>query len=306
MGVLMLALALFTAAVVPNLQAKAVAGRARIGAVPPPPHLGQCLLQNPPDPTILPSAQRSYRLGNCSGAHYGEVARIIASASARPNSIGGSAAGSTAAGSTTGSAAGDDPCADVSEYLGWKPPIASTTNVSWQPISVSVINMVPVALQTAFGQHWVACVITPRVTGASYAGSIRNALSSGKLPTVFANCHLSPVVGQAGLIACRLPHRYEIFGYAKLSGGYHDQNALDLECRKIVTAAISRSDPSVGGQLRISSVPFHRDAAGNPQAGYPLRAADSDAEGICAAGVTGSRFLVGSLFGLGEQPLPWS
>lgn len=301
----MLVLVLLTAAVVPNLQAKAVAGRPTLGAVPPPPHIGQCLLQNPPDPSVLVSAQQSYRLGDCAGLHYGEVALVTVPAPARQSSTGtGTDIGTIAV----------DPCADISEYLGWKPPVASTPNVSWEPISVAVISMVPVALQSAFGQHWVACVVTPGISGASYSGSVQHALRTGKVPTAFASCHLSLTPDRTGLVDCRQPHGFEIFGYARLRDGYHDQRVLDLDCRKIAATAMGRADPSAGGRLTISAVPFYRDAAGNSQAGYPVvapgaagtAAARGTAEAGCTVGVTGSRRLVGSLYGLGEKPLPLS
>ena len=290
-GVLILALVLFTAAVVPSLQPKAVAGRASMGAVPPPPHIGQCLLQNPPDPAVLVSAQQSYRLGSCAGAHYGEVARITQSPTASPDSTAPAAV---------------DPCADLSGYLGWKPPVTSATDVRWQPISLSVVKMVPVALQAAFGQHWVACVVTPQITGTSYSGSIRNAMSTGLLPTAFASCHVSIEVDQAGVIDCREPHRYEMFAYAMLSNGFRDQRTLDRDCRKIVRAATGRADPSAAGALSISSTPFHLDSAGNAGPGYPDALTNPDAEGVCAVRVLGSRLLAGSLFGIAEKALPWA
>lgn len=291
MGVLMLVLVLFTATVVPNLQPKTVAGRAHIGAVPPAPHIGQCLLQNPPDPAVLGSEQRSYRLGTCAGPHYGEVARMAESSTDQQ-----------AATVETRS----DPCSDVSDYLRWAPPVPSIPNVRWQPISVSVVKMVPGALQSAFGQRWVACVVTPPIAGTSYSGSIRNGLSNGRLPTAFASCHLSISVDQSGLIACRRPHRYEIFAYAMLSGGYRDQRSLDLACREIVTASTGRADPTAAGALSIAATPFALDSAGQARPGYPDALMNPDAEAVCAVGVTGSRMLGGSLVGIAEKSLPWA
>ncbi len=292
-GVLMLVLVLFTAAVVPNLQPKSIAGRAGIGPVPPQPHIGECLLQNPPDPTAPASRQESYRLGTCTRQHYGEVAQVLQTAAAAPNP-------------SALTSPEKDPCGDQAAYLGWKPPAGSIDGVRWLPIDVTVVDMVPVAIQQASGQRWVACVVTPLNAGASYTGSVRGALATGKLPTAYAACQFSVTVDRTGVLGCAQPHRYEIFAYAMLSPGYHDQKALDLQCRRIVTAAMGRADPSGAGALRISVSPFHWDSAGASQPGYADSSADPGSEGVCTVGVTGSRLLTGSLFGIGEKPLPWA
>ena len=285
----MLALVLFAAIVLPNLHTKAIAGSAAMGPVPPAPKVGQCLLQDPPDPSEQVRREQPFRLGSCKIAHYGEVAEVVQDAAA----------------SVDPSALAKDPCGTQAAYLGWSAPSPAVRGVTWQPITVPVIKMVPVARQQSSGQKWVACVVTPANAGVSYTGSVKNALATGLLPAAFAACQVG-VVALDGSVTCDIAHRYEVFATATLAAGETNQQQLDADCRAIVVRATGRADPTAAGALTVKTYPFHRDSTGSSQAGFADPESNPGSESVCAVGVSGPQRLKGSLYGIGEKALPWA
>ncbi|MET3807315.1 hypothetical protein ABIB25_004338 [Nakamurella sp. UYEF19] len=294
-GALMLALVMLAAIVVPNAVGRTVSGTAVLGRIPAEPRVGQCLLQTPPEPGVAAGRSWSFRLGGCSGAHYGEVSEVLLD----PASTG------------TGPATADQPtyslkpCGDGSAYLGWSPPVKSSDAVRWRSIELTVITLNPTKLQVAFGQHWIVCVVTPSTEGASYTGSVRGALSTGRLPALFGQC-LTTVAVLSATIDCAQAHRYEVFALADVSTAFRDQPALDSDCRAFVASATHLADLTAGGALRVAAVPFHFDATGNPRPGLSSNPPDMAVEAMCTIGVTGTRLLAGTLFGIGSGPLPWA
>ncbi len=262
------------------------------GPIPAPPRVGQCLLQPPPNPAVVVGGGGSYRLGRCSASHYGEVAEVVDGTKAKVQT-------------PAGLAYSLPPCADESAYLGWAPPVPARPQVRWRSIEVNTITMDPTVLQRAFGQHWVICVVIPSTPGASYRGSVKNALSTGRLPASYAQCVIS-LRSPNWETPCDQPHRYEIFGTAVLSDGYRDQRSLDADCLAIVRSSSGMADVTAAGALAVTAVPFHWDAVGDQQPGWPAVQADQAAEAVCAIGATGSRVLTGTLFGIGAHPLPWA
>jgi hypothetical protein len=290
-GALLLAIVMIVAVVLPNLHPKAIAGRAGMAAVPPVPYVGECLLQPPPDPSVVSPGQ-SFRLGRCSGTHYGEVAEVVLIGAAHADRMGGRLPE-------------NKPCSDETGYLGWSPTVPALPGVQWRPIDVPVFDLSPSDLQRAFGQNWVVCLVTPSTPGASYSGSIRNAMATGRLPDAFAEC-LTTISALLPATSCSTPHRFEAFGFAELPLAYRDQAGLDATCRAIVKSSTRMADATAGGALTIRAAPFHWDPAGDPAAGFPNHPADQAAEAVCVAGVTGSRLLAGTLFGIDARPLPWA
>ncbi len=289
-GVVLLAVVLLAAVVLPNLVPRTVRGTAVLGQVPVPPHVGQCLLQSP-QADGRRGTGTSYRLGGCTTQHYGEVAELVSDA--------------TIAARSTGDLASANACADEDAYLGWASPVVATSRVDWRPIDLTVITMDPTPVQRAFGQHWLVCVVFPATAGTSYTGSVHGALASGRLPSAFAQC-LGWRSAAAATVPCDGPHPVEVFGTAELSPVYRDQTALDADCLRIATSAMRRADPTAGGTLTVSALPFHRDATGRKQPGFSVHPDDLGAGALCTAGVKGSRLLDGSLFGLGTNTLPWA
>jgi hypothetical protein len=281
-GLLVVGLAVTAVLAIAGLQRHTVSGTAALARVPGAPHLGQCLLQAPPDRGGAGAGQ-SYRLGSCTTPHYGEVAQV--SGVTGPVDTGAS-------------------CADPAEFLGWSPPV-SATPVRWGPIDVNVLEMNPTALQRAFGQHWVVCVVTPVISGSAYNGSVRGVLATGRVPVAFAECTAGLYV-LTGSVPCNQPHPYELFANAELPVSFTDQSGLDADCRAIAASATRLPDLTAGGELDVRAVPFHQNADGATVTGLPDGPSDVGAQAVCLIGVTGERLLRGSLFGLGTAPLPWA
>ena len=145
---------------------------------------------------------------------------------------------------------------------------------------------------------------TVTISLAPVPSSVRGALGKGKLPSAFAQC-LRSLAAVGATVPCAGPHRVEVFGTAELSPDYRDQAALTADCLVIARSAMRRTDPTAGGLLTINALPFHWDATGARQPGFPTRPADLGAAALCTAAVSGARLLDGSLFGLGENALPW-
>jgi hypothetical protein len=295
-GVLLLAVVLFLAILLPSLQAKEIRGTAVVGHIPGAPRVGECLLQTPPDPAVLASPGTSYRLGSCAGAHFGEVAEVI------PGSGAPASAGATAGGDEISSL--PKACTDEDDYLGWSSPVHDSSGVRWAPIDTAVIRMEPTALQHAFGQDWVVCVVTPS-SGGSYTGSVKGTLATGKLPSVFGQCASTDNPTSAlPPVRCDRPHRFEIFGVATLPDDFADQRALDSQCALVVRATTRMPDASAHGQLTVTAVVSHEDADFQAMPGFGSTGSPAVTEATCVAGVTGTHLLDGTLFGLGTKPLP--
>ena len=289
-GLLVVVLALLVAVVTGGLQVRTVSGTPAVGRIPVPPHLGECLLENPPDAALLITAGTAYRLGNCSVPHYGEVAEVV------PDAMNG-------VHTPTGLAYPIKPCGDESSYLGWHVTSKARPAIRWRPIDLTVISMAPTPLQSAFGQKWAVCVVTPVEPGASYSGSIQNALSTGRLPVSFAQCLVSAQT-PTDTISCDQPHRYEVFGSALLPDGDRDQSALDTDCRAIVASTTHMPDITVGGALTVAARPFHWGTDGLETAGWPQ--GSQSGEVMCTVAPTAARLLTGTLFGLGQHPPHWA
>jgi hypothetical protein len=289
-GILLLAVVLLAAVVLPNLSAQRLAGVPILGTVPAPPHVGQCLLQSPASGSRRGSGG-TYHLGRCTTTHYGEVAEVVSGATINARS--------------TGDLAPVNACGDQNAYLGWSSPVTATAQVQWRPIDLTVMSMNPTPVQRAFGQRWVVCVVSPATAGASYTGSVRGALATGRLPSSFAHC-LSSATTTDSAVPCDEPHPVEIFGTAEISTTFRDQAALDADCQVIAKSVIRRSDPTAGGALTIKATPFHWDSTGDPETGFSDLRGDLGAGAVCTARVSGVRLLDDTLFGLGSRPLPWA
>ena len=83
-GVLVLAVVLFAAILVPNLHPKSVSGKASAGGVVPgPPSVGTCLQQAPDgmpwayDNSVQFMTIPTVKWGDCDGSHFGEVTQVL-------------------------------------------------------------------------------------------------------------------------------------------------------------------------------------------------------------------------------------
>jgi hypothetical protein len=295
--------------VVPTLRPSMVAGTALAPTVPGPPQVGDCLLP-PPGPasgTVLPAvggstsqagvAGTSPRLiaprvvkgvvvdqyGPCDGTRLGEVTVVKDPAGALDASSADSVSG---------------PCAMAADsYSGLPAPGAPPQNVdtptvvAFEPsLYLPVAVLLPDDRQRAAGQRWEACTVSsPDPSG--YVGSLQGVFDGAPgghtLPTVFATCRRSAT--DQTTVGCDDPHQVEVLGYRLVPLGPQAQRAALRGCLEFAGRMLDRSDPTSGGSLQVVSL-FD----------------ESSNEAMCQIESTGSRYLIGSIIGLGDRPLPWA
>ncbi len=156
---------------------------------------------------------------------------------------------------------------------------ADPTNLPHISPQVASVVVVPIRHQWDSGQHWFACQVRPagRELPISYLGSVR-AAGTGRVPAAFALC--AQVIGGAP-IPCDEPHYAE-----QLSAAVRIPNGGSLDCEGAARRIIGNRDPSFGSAL---------SQTGWQQSGGLVA--------CWATSTTGVPF-VGTLIGLGDQPLP--
>lgn len=282
--------------------ARGIPGSAQAGPVPPPPVIGQCLLE----PTgrfegwgFGEPVYPALRLAPCTGDRWGEVVSILPGALATPTSVNTT--------DSTGAPVTENPTQsrcdrDRLTYLG--APARRSTQWGWQLPVGTVAAVGPTRAQQAAGQSWVACIITPAnrqaATSARYHGSTQNALNNGVLPVAFATC--SNTTGAAGILPgpCDRPHHAEIFGVATTASG-DTQQGVDAHCLKLVKWLMRTADPTKRALLRIRAFTSHTNQSGTAVLGL-----GPNGDAICIVEPAGDRNLHGTLFGLGLNPIPWA
>lgn len=272
-------------------------------AVPGPPIIGACLLDQtdetggwgfgkPPYPAL--------HVAPCSGPRWGEVVSVL------PNALTSSTSVLTT--DASGTQVTDNPvqhrCDDSKfVYLGVG-AVSRPQFGSWFLRTGDIAAVGPSAVQRAAGQSWVACIVTPRNghSATRYTGSVRNILVNGALPVAFATCS-QLALGPAGILParCDQAHRVEIFGYATTS--LRDTQAqLNASCLELVRSLMRNSDPTKKGLLRIRAFTTHIDLS----TGATTEGLGSNGDATCIVGSFDQHQLIGTLFGLGRNPIPWA
>ncbi len=282
--------------------ARGIPGSAQAAPVPPPPTIGDCLLEPTGrfggwgfGETLYPAL----RVAPCTGARWGEVVSVLPGALATPTSV------STTDG--TGTPVTENPTQsrcdrDRLTYLG--APAGRSTQWGWELLVGTVAAVGPTSLQQAVGQSWVACVITPAngqaATSVRYDGSVRDALHTGVLPVAFATC--STTIGAAGILPgpCDRPHHVEVFGVATTVPG-DTQPGVDASCLKLVRWLMRSPDPTKSGLLRVRAFTTHTDASGDDVEGL-----GPNGGAACIVEPANGHNLQGTLFGLGVNSIPWA
>ena len=302
-GVLVIALTLLAAVIVPNIGARAVRGFPVAAQIPGPPAVGDCLLtalslMTGPDGTfggIDPA------LGPCSGSRFGEVVLVHD------------------AGTLAAFAPGDritnpqdDSCYSATQvFLGLPDPLVdSAPQFSyWFPADGgATMELAPTDLQRAAGHTWTACVvlaIDDQARSLPYPTSARDAFSTGTPPAAFASCTDIADIAAFQRVDCDTPHRIEVFGY---SGDLQGATApsLNQTCTDLVTRQTRMPDPTAGGTLQIRPALGHYDQDGVLHVGLRESPGGFADVAICRVIAPDDRPLAGTLLGLGERPVPWA
>ncbi len=290
-GFLVLAGAVIVALVFSGVQPRRVAGAAHAEPVPGRPDLGDCLLESPTTGGgTATGAKRSFRLGSaanggCAAAHYGEIVQLMLS--------GG-----------TGSDVG---CGRADGYLGWTPlPRGDFNWINWFSLDSTVVPLGPSQRQRAAGQNWAACAALPDGNpGDSYTGSVRNVYAGGRLPSAFGRCSISLNPNRFDKVRCSEPHGYEILSVATVVDPGETQDDVDRSCAAIVDKLTGITSSSTKAQLKVETLMYHFVNGGEAAPGLQESGDGAGGEAVCGVSGVGGRSFVGSLFGLGSNPIPW-
>lgn len=304
-GFVLIAVALLGIFVTANLRPRAIDGAAVAEPVPGPPQIGDCVLDPVPDMRRTPIGDQddspirpTLRYGVCNGPRYGEVARV---SSTDPDS----------------DATGTEPfdreairtvrnrCrAEGQSFIGAPPGGTHLTELYWRPaVAVGVRLLGPDERQYVTGQRWAACIILPRHASADeltepYEGSLRNALTTGSERDRLGLC-LADVSSRELMPTCGEPHRVQVIATGASGGTATTREVLRAGC---LTRVEQWAGSRVAGEpgLLVSLVVTDDAGAERDDRLFP-----PNSNVVCLVEATGDRTLVGSILGLGDDPIPW-
>lgn len=296
-GVLMLVVALAAVLVLPAASGRRVAGNPVASTFPDPPKVGDCLLapirnssiDSGVPPQIVVTAGS---FGPCSRAKAGEVVAgwpDVEAAEQAPTSRRGGAcypqAASFAGLATVGSST-DLPGAPVGGPISWRTTIGFVG--LWVTPGIGEQNA---------GRSWRLCLVVP-VDRGTYEGTLRNAFTTGSLPSSFGLCWAAADLDRfPAMVKCDQSHPAEL-----LATGYIRDRSLapteliDSACREIAGRIMHTDDPTRGGVL---------DVVADRQTGGSDGREDSPLIVGCFVTTADARPLDGTVIGLGEDPVPF-
>jgi hypothetical protein len=298
-GIVILALTLLIAMIIPRLDGTPISGTPTALSIPPPPTIGACILDNPMPNLGSPSTVLTLRYGECGQAHFGEVVQVLSNGRNFPRA--GPAMKSF------------DPriCTDVvNSYLGVdqitsradRGDYRSTSFGRWQPVSVGRIGIIePTELQRNVGQTWIACV-TEGATGTPYAGTVRGAFTGGSLPNSYATC--GDTVTPGAPLDCATPHRVELFASTPVSTSLPSQAALTSTCTELLQQVTGRTDLVAGGRIQVQAVPVFYGVSSHTNPGQRDSVDTEPGQAFCGIAATGTIRMTSTLFALDNRPLP--
>ena len=292
-GVIILAVALFAAAIVPPALDRFVEGTAVAAPLPEPPPIGSCVHLPPQQPPEVVS---------CDEPHDGEITMTWkagefpkANEGAEPRSY------------TVAAVNGGGTRFTYFECFGWNSSYVGESAFSGDlttPETLFSGGMVYGTPDQRFSRlSWSACSITPSATGLEYSGSIRaaGARPTTARPDVYGACLARPDFGASELAyaSCALPHRVEPIAMDSDLGTSIPPDQALAECRQLVQQVTGATDPTYGGQLLIEVQPVRTRTLSLEQYS-PAELAAQD----CVVELANGGSLVGSLVAHGDAPLP--
>ena len=297
-GLLLLALALLAALIVPNLGDRTVPGLPRAAALPGPPGVGDCLL-TPLASSYDPSMSRRMwsgvtpAYGTCPVDRIGEVVQVETDAGDRP--LFGSLAYRPSRA-----------CADAADaYVGLPLELTGEGRAFgiWAgAVDTPTVRLAPSEVQRIAGQRWAACVVLAeggRPGAATSRAPLRDLFRTGSPPDGFGWCTDTADPIYSVVVDCDIPHQAEDFGFADHLVGT-DQAALDSTCRDLVVLLTRMPDPTAGGALTVEAATARYTGSGG--GGQP----SEDGFALCQIAAPPGRALTGTLLGLGTGEIPWA
>ena len=304
-GLLLVAVALLTVAIVPAIGGRVTPGRAVIGPIPGPPAVGDCVGSLPVSEATVDatgaSRYQSISAVSCRAAHEGEVVAVLAR---------GLAVAPVEVADDDGVVSFDDPNRHDCRVGLAAALIGGGSSRPFAPAIVfgSVVTG-PTALQIRMGQTWVACVgfaQAPSGGAVRYSGSLRRGdsslvLQSDRAATV---CLSSRNFFTEHAVLCSEPHPVETFAMMLTNEPTLTQDALDQRCAAVVRRATLMPDPTAGQRLSVTAIAAHQASDGTQAPG--LVTSDLTGYARCAVVAPTGSELGASLAGLGDRPVPWS
>jgi hypothetical protein len=296
-GIALLVLAIAAVAVVPSIGGRRVAGTSIAVIFAAPPQVGECVLPPLPDSEdgawIPETRVTDLRFGSCAGDIAGEVVGLRDYDPNWPDAD---------------TFRGRGPCfRETATYAGLNVSRRSSTLpevpfdglVSWAPSLGSRAFLIrPGTRERNAGATWAACLAVPTDVG-TYRGSLRSAHTTGRLPDAFGLCWDSVDLDESmDLLACNEPHPAELLATGWIRNRELVSSAdLQVSCDDIAGRVMHTDDPTRGGALAITLDPVTLDGAMTPDA--PLSVS-------CFVSSAGPTQLVGTLVGIGDQPIPFA
>ena len=290
-GVIALAVALFTAAIVPAILDHDVRGVASAAPLPEPPPIGSCVDFPADGPPAVVS---------CGEPHDGEITTTwkagefpTSNESAEPRAY------------TLSNTVGSGGRFTYFECHGWNSLYVGSTELSaglTTPLPLFGGGMVYGSPDQRYGRlYWSACAIRP-VDDAQYTGTIQGAGTRPTVarPDVYATCLGQPDVEATGLayISCAQPHRVELIAIdPDVDSSLPADEAL-AGCHRLVQEMTAATDPTFGGQLAIEVQPVVSRLNPSEYSSQAFAAQD------CVVEPAGAGNLLGSLVAHGDAPLP--
>ncbi len=299
-GVLVL-VALVAAVLTPDVGHRRVPGDGRPIAAPEPPRRGNCVtslaevnseLQGGDfgidDQINLPAPE----IGPCTGPIVGEVVSVLRDVA--PESLPAPRYQQAIA----------DCGLNSIYYTGSIPPVVPGSSgnpaIVWSPaVNFQETYVGPSALQRLVGQRWSACVIGAPF-GRPFAGRLRDVLSGGTLPSIFAHCWRTAAMRDSEQVPCDEPHAVELLATTGLGGTPQTAAEVQRSCTVFAGRMMRTDDPTRDGALNYLILAFRDTEVAVPPSTELLH----DTYITCIATARHGVQLTGSLLGVGDGPLP--
>lgn len=224
------------------------------------------------------------RFSQCTTRHVGEVVAFRSIAAP----VGGDVSDRSVAGQ-------DDArwCQSIAEQYAqhtiWR---FRTDDSDWEPsIGQRFIAVSGAEPHVPNGSRWSTCAVLS--SGLEpYEGSYMRSMADVAAPPPFGRCRSGWAVDV--WVSCLAPHRTQQFGSRE--GVIADQGAVLAGCRSLIRVMTGMSDITRGGELRVEVVGIDPPR--------PASIDDGASWSSCRLSIVGDRPLVGTLIGIGDQPLP--
>lgn len=296
-GVLMLVAALAAVLVLPSAFGRRVAGTPVATVFPDPPRVGDCLLTPirnsaidyglPPEVPITAT-----NFGPCVGEVAGEVVAEwpdLQTAEQAPTSRRSGTCypqAATFAGLETVGRSTDLPGVETGGPISWRPTIG-----------FDGLWVTPGIREQHAGRSWRLCLVVP-VDRGTYQGSLRNAFTSGSLPSVFGLCWEAADLDLfPAMVKCNQSHPAELLATGVIRNrSLAPTEVIESSCAQIAARIMHTDDPTRGGVLEVVA---------DRQTGGSDGREDSPLIIGCFVTTADARPLVGTVIGLGEDPVPF-